>query len=305
MYVKKNSMPVHEPAFEEDTERRHPMYRFAMRTLSEQEIVPPHYHSDLEIVVFSKACGHTVVEGTVHKFDGDCVQFIPPNAVHSFYILKNNPLAKAHVLFVNIFFFRQVLEQVHALAPQTFMHQIATIPFTNSSAEVKIRSIVNNFLASKQQGVSWDNVEDILRDMGLLVQLLSVLIVHPETKPQRSIIDSRMRKIMDVINELAYSTVSLTDIARECGFSKFHLCRIFKSASGMTIQTCIIQMRIRRAKYLLSNDWNSITKTCLDCGFSSLSYFITVFKRQEGKTPKQWALDQKKKSGLTNASFHP
>ena len=51
---------------------------------------------------------------------------------------------------------------------------------------------------------------------------------------------------MDVIKSVAFNQTSLDEIGKKCGLSKFHLCRVFKSSTGITIQTYLNQLRIDR-----------------------------------------------------------
>jgi len=93
--------------------------------------------------------------------------------------------------------------------------------------------------------------------------------------------------------------VSLDEIARICGFSKFYLCRYFKAGTGMTLQQYITHMRVALAQRLMLDEDRNVTQACYESGFSDPAYFIQVFSKLVGKTPKQWQLAQN-----TEAAMH-
>jgi AraC-like DNA-binding protein len=70
----------------------------------------------------------------------------------------------------------------------------------------------------------------------------------------------------------------------------YHFCRKFKRSTGITVHRYLNQMRINRAKYLLSVGGLSVTDVCLEAGFCSVSHFIKIFSVMVGETPKQWML---------------
>lgn len=62
----------------------------------------------------------------------------------------------------------------------------------------------------------------------------------------------------------------------------------FKKETGKTLNEFITHERIQRAKNLLTNTDKSLSEIASYLGFSSQSYFHTVFKRLTGQTPKEF-----------------
>ena len=54
----------------------------------------------------------------------------------------------------------------------------------------------------------------------------------------------------------------------------------------MTVMKYVEFLRCRHAKELLESG-ASVSKTAVECGFSNLSYFTKVFKRQYGVLPSK------------------
>jgi AraC-like DNA-binding protein len=55
---------------------------------------------------------------------------------------------------------------------------------------------------------------------------------------------------------------------------------------GTNVNEYILNMRIQKAKYYLKHEELSIAETAYKTGFSTASYFSTVFKSKTGISPK-------------------
>ncbi len=78
------------------------------------------------------------------------------------------------------------------------------------------------------------------------------------------------------------------DIAAYCYTSTSTLSHIFAKYYGMTLGDLIRNVRVDRAKLLLTSSSLSVGQIAQSCGFSSTDYFTTVFKKQTGETPKSY-----------------
>ncbi len=64
--------------------------------------------------------------------------------------------------------------------------------------------------------------------------------------------------------------------------------RQFKQAVGIAPSVWILQRRLQRACQLLRKSPHSITDIAFDCGFEDSNYFSRQFKKQFGKSPRQY-----------------
>lgn len=69
--------------------------------------------------------------------------------------------------------------------------------------------------------------------------------------------------------------------------SKYHLLRLFKKYYGQTPNQYLIDKRIEVSKKYLKQGL-SVSETCFDVGFESLSSFSLLFKRKTGFTPSEF-----------------
>lgn len=81
--------------------------------------------------------------------------------------------------------------------------------------------------------------------------------------------------------------LELDDLALAAFMSRFHCVRIFKQLYGLTPRNYLRDMRIAKAKELLKQG-HSITDTCADVGYESLSTFSNTFKKSTGYSPREF-----------------
>lgn len=81
--------------------------------------------------------------------------------------------------------------------------------------------------------------------------------------------------------------IDLDNISDEACFSKFHFIRLFKSVYGKTPYQYLIQVRIENAKYFLELNY-SVSSTCFQVGFDSITSFTGLFKKCAGNTPSEY-----------------
>ncbi len=84
-------------------------------------------------------------------------------------------------------------------------------------------------------------------------------------------------------------TLSNGELAKCLGISEFYLRKLFQAHYRVTPKQYILDSRIRKAKQMLINTPFSITAIAEECGFSSVYHFCRSFRQRTGKTPTQYA----------------
>jgi AraC family transcriptional regulator len=79
--------------------------------------------------------------------------------------------------------------------------------------------------------------------------------------------------------------VGLTDLAGEAGVSPFHLCRLFRRETGLTIQRYRLRLRLATALERLAEGEANLARLALDLGFSHHSHLTAAFRRHFGAPP--------------------
>jgi AraC family transcriptional regulator len=77
-------------------------------------------------------------------------------------------------------------------------------------------------------------------------------------------------------------------LARSVGASVFHLCRVFRQYSGLTIHRYRSELRLRKSLELVAETGDDILTTAMALGYSSHSHFTSAFRRAFGMTPSEF-----------------
>jgi AraC-like DNA-binding protein len=88
--------------------------------------------------------------------------------------------------------------------------------------------------------------------------------------------------------------LSLGELARAVFSSPFHLARIFRRETGLSLHRQLTRLRLRHALEHLANGKPDLTMLALDLGFSSHAHFSHAFRREFGSAPSQVRSPRKK-----------
>ena len=94
----------------------------------------------------------------------------------------------------------------------------------------------------------------------------------------------RMGAIYEYIRANFDNTPDVNKVASSVHLSTAAFCRYFKKQTKMTFTDFVNQYRITQAKTLLLQD-KTISETCYEVGFESLSYFNKLFRKIAGENP--------------------
>lgn len=126
-----------------------------------------------------------------------------------------------------------------------------------------------------------------------VIRQLSVSAIFDFTKHVKSYLaektdDPTVNRIIRYINEHINDKLRCTEIAKELHMSVHTLFTRFKDVTGQTVNTFIMQEKVRKACYYIRFTDKSAAEIADHLSFSSQSHFQTVFRKVTGKTPKEW-----------------
>lgn len=91
-----------------------------------------------------------------------------------------------------------------------------------------------------------------------------------------------------VENNLSNENFTVDDICTEMAMSKVQLYRKVKTLLNCSVNDYIVTTRLQKAKYFLQHEDLSISEVAFKTGFSSSTYFSTVFKSKFGIKPSEY-----------------
>ena len=94
-----------------------------------------------------------------------------------------------------------------------------------------------------------------------------------------------VRSAISYIRQHFTEDITVDDICRHLGFSKYYFCREFRRITGRTVTDTINLLRCSHAKSLISSGRCNVSESAERSGFRNLSYFSKTYKRYNGILP--------------------
>lgn len=240
-----------------------------------------HVHPEFEIIqVNSGQMGCTVVDSLVILDKGDII-FVNSNVPHATQSTKNDT-SSTLVQFKN---------------PKS---ESATDYFATVGNESVLYKVFKNGEEANKEFSSFIDVmkkyhtEDSTEgDCYITANIYSIcgLLYKTGTLSKGEKLDSdnlkKLLPVLDYIEENFDSPITLEQTAKILNMNKDYFCRLFKKGTGVTLGEYVNFIRITKAEDLMKTDM-SISEIAYKTGFSSLSYFNKVFKKQKRYTPSAY-----------------
>ncbi|HEX2735155.1 MAG TPA: AraC family transcriptional regulator [Polyangiaceae bacterium] len=109
-----------------------------------------------------------------------------------------------------------------------------------------------------------------------------------DDRPRGGLGAAQVRRAKELLMTHLDGDLSLDDLARECGLSRSHFARAFKTTTGQPAHRWLVDRRIERAQELLLNSALSLSQVAKLCGFTDQSHFTRVFAARVGAGPGRW-----------------
>jgi YesN/AraC family two-component response regulator len=97
-----------------------------------------------------------------------------------------------------------------------------------------------------------------------------------------------VRGIVDYIENNFASDIDLNDLAGRFKMSKTYLCQSFKRETNQTVINYLNSIRMIHALKMFQKGEGNVSRVAMENGFHDVSYFIQLFKKSTGFTPKQF-----------------
>lgn len=92
----------------------------------------------------------------------------------------------------------------------------------------------------------------------------------------------------EYIKENFHKDVSLDEVSKIVNISPYYFSKIFKERTGKNFIEYLTNIRMEKAKELLSTTEYSMKEICCMCGYSDPNYFSRSFKKNVGVTPTEY-----------------
>ena len=253
----------------------------------ENENYPPHWHTPFEVIMPVKN-GYTAVVGEQHYElrEGD-ILLICPGIVHELFA----PESGERIIFQPSLSQIQIRELdllISLLRPAVLITKEEFPDFHPVAQKLMLEIKEEYFLCEPYYETAiYSRFMRILVDIGRLHGALKHPVSDASNSRQKDYLD-KFLYITNYINEHFAENLSLEQVADLAGFSKYHFTRLFKQYTDTSFYKYLNQKRIDYAKTLLLDPDLPVIDVALQCGFSSLSAFLRMFKQLNNCTPTEF-----------------
>jgi len=141
-------------------------------------------------------------------------------------------------------------------------------------------------------------VEDASASDALYAETLSLMLMMELSRRQDSVAinpalrrggltDRQVRLITEFMETNLANDISLADLAKLAGLSRFHFVRAFKQSTGRSPYQYLLLRRANHARDMLGDPRLSIATVAMTTGFSTSARLNRAFRKIFGKTPTQ------------------
>jgi AraC-like DNA-binding protein len=101
-------------------------------------------------------------------------------------------------------------------------------------------------------------------------------------------VDHRVKMVIRFIEENGDRQLSLNEIAQSINVSPWHLCRLFRTGTGTSVNQYLLNLRMQKAKELLETTCLRVKEIMNQVGIRDESHFARTFKKLFGVSPSQY-----------------
>lgn len=174
-------------------------------------------------------------------------------------------------------------------------------PFDYNPLDFENRLPAGSLAARQLQKLIPDALEIYQRqgpfyEMELDIRLRRILLVFSKhflgrEKPGRSgyhFMNTHIQEAIQYMNLHFSENITLEAMARQIGISSSHFRHQFKAGTGVSFKQYITQLRMSQAKKLLLATEKPVSEIITDVGYSNMSQFYRVFKKNMFMSPAEY-----------------
>ncbi len=115
-------------------------------------------------------------------------------------------------------------------------------------------------------------------------------LLDSAASPRAANRDRSLQRAEEYMRQHYAEGLTLGQVAREAGYAPRYLSALFKKKHRATFERYLTQLRIERARHLLSGTQLTLERVAQLSGFSGRHYFGRVFRQSTGETPRRHRL---------------
>lgn len=194
---------------------------------------------------------------------------------------------KSEVTVVNFHFYPEFVEEI---ATSLHLNRALLRPLTRLPTDEPLASLCRALMHEVEGGCRHGSNFFEALNRALVIAILKRLI------PNNTILkrDARVERAIRYLEQNFRDEVSIDQLARLAGLSRYHFIRTFHSEVDMPPYKYLIKYRLREARKLIALHGHrlSLGQIAVETGFSDQTHFTRCFRQEFGYTPAVWRRKQ-------------
>ncbi len=113
-------------------------------------------------------------------------------------------------------------------------------------------------------------------------------VFHVIVLDQKGFPDNEINVILNYLEKYYYRKITLEEVAEYINISPFYLSKIFKKHTGVNFIDYLTDLKIEKAKELLTYTEMPVVNIAIELSFNEPNYFTRVFRKTVGVTPSKY-----------------
>lgn len=246
-----------------------------------------HIHNAVELLYVKEGSYNVTVNGTDFPLEaGDLILFCS-NAIHSVYT-KDLPTNSYYVIKVSPSLLLSLSDR------ESGAEYVMRFALHRKDRRIHWkRDEMSEYMQAALKSLTEEYARDgFAKDVAIRLRILDLLLAImreddssiDETSGQTA---ELIYRVMTYVRDHFAEDIDERDVAADVGLSYSYFSRCFKRITGISFKQHLSITRINQAEKMLSGSNLSISEVATACGYNSISYFISVFKKVTGRTPKE------------------
>lgn len=246
-----------------------------------------HYHHSYEIYILTKGKRTYLIDDNLYEISEGDVILIPPMMLHK--TMGKEEYGRYLITFSENYLSKYFTDEAIEILLSCFSTRCVHL---ESNKLITFIHLIDKLMQSyeKKDYMSFIYLSNIIAILKESMQSSSY--THPLTSNTNKTILS----IIEYIDANYKDIDSIEEIADKHFITKYHLCRLFKNATDISLIKYINTVKVHKACILLDRSDMNVTEIAFETGFNSSMYFCKTFKSLMGMTPSEY----KKRTFLKN-----
>ena len=239
-----------------------------------------HYHNEVELLVCRKGTISAVIDNTKYLLHSGDVLFFNSRVPHETFSEENNSQCM----------FLQFRIESFLQSPSDDLAKYLTYLRRNTTKTVQLINdpiIFNSLCAIREEStekkVGYANL--ICANVHTICGMLARHGIFSDNAQADIGSLQKLLPALQFVEQNYSSELSLDEVSAAAGLNKFYFCRLFKKACGIGFSEYLNLVRVFKAEKMLKKTNKTVLEIAFDTGFSSVSYFNSIFKKYKGCTP--------------------